>query len=112
MFVPAGSSERIIDELLGNAFTYARGSISITVECGDGEVRLCVRDDGPGIPGVPDADLIFGRFFRGDAAVSGGSGLGLALVRESARACGGDTHAISHSEPSGLEVIVSLPRNE
>ena len=112
VLVPAGSSERIIDELLGNAFTYARGSISITVECGDDQVRLCVRDDGPGIPGVPDADLIFERFFRGDAAVSGGSGLGLALVRESARACGGDAHAISHREPSGLEVIVSLPRNE
>ena len=66
----------------------------------------------PGIPGVADADLIFERFFRGDAAVSGGSGLGLALVRESAQACSGDAHAISHSEPSGLEVIVSLPRPE
>jgi signal transduction histidine kinase len=109
VLVPAGTSERIIDELLGNAFKYARGSIAITVACLNDQVRLYVRDDGPGIPGVVDVDLLFERFFRGDAAVPGGSGLGLALVRESARACGGDAQVISHTDPSGFEVIVSLP---
>ncbi len=51
-----------------------------------------VADDGPGVP-AEEAELIFERFHRGDAARSrddGGSGLGLAIARTVARRHGGD----------------------
>ena len=59
----------------------------------DGDrVRVEVADDGPGVAAA-DAELIFERFHRGDAARSrddGGSGLGLAIARTVARRHGGD----------------------
>ena len=107
--VPAGTSERIIDELLGNALSYARSCIHITLTQVEGKAELSVRDDGPGLAAGSHPDLIFERFYRGSGAIAGGSGLGLALVAESARACGGDARALTYTDPTGLEVIVSLP---
>jgi len=49
------------------------------------------------------------RFSRGSTAIPGGTGLGLALVRESAIALGGEARA-SRAAAGGLEVRVSLPR--
>lgn len=109
VLVPAGTSERIVDELLGNALSYATTSIHIQLAQVNGFAELSVRDNGPGLDSDTDPALLFVRFFRGKSAIAGGSGLGLALVAESARACGGDARAINHVDPSGLEVIVSLP---
>jgi len=69
-----------------------------------------VRDDGPGVPEsfLPRA---FDRFSRPDDARSsnsGGSGLGLALVKAITVRAGGDV-AISNQNP-GLEVRVTIPR--
>lgn len=57
----------------------------------DGEARLWVRDDGPGVP-VEEQEHIFERFGRGrDTSSHGreGTGLGLAIVAAIARAHGG-----------------------
>jgi signal transduction histidine kinase len=109
VMVPVGTSERIIDELLSNAFDYARTTIHIQLTRSNDVAELSVRDDGPGIDEGTKAGLLFDRFYRGKSAVPGGSGLGLALVAESARACGGDARAVNHVDPGGLEVVVSLP---
>src|SRR5262249_21540278 len=69
-----------------------------------------VTDDGPGFP--PGAtSRVFERFYRADPSRSqsrGGSGLGLAVVRELARAPGGDAVAESVA-PRGARVSVLLP---
>jgi signal transduction histidine kinase len=109
VLVPAGTSERIVDELLGNALDYATTSIHIQLSLVNGFAELSVRDDGPGLDAGTNQDLLFDRFYRGKSSVAGGSGLGLALVAESARACGGDATAINHDDFGGLEVVVSLP---
>ena len=102
-----GAVARITDELLSNALHYARSRVAVQVTAGAGELRLSVADDGPG---VPEAELepIFSRFSRGSGAVPGGTGLGLALVRETARVCGGDAVAVVGAL-GGLCIQVVLP---
>lgn len=102
-----GMLARVIDELLGNAFTYARSLVRITLRRDNGMVSLVVEDDGPGLP-PGERDAVFERFRRGASAVHGGSGLGLALVRESARACGGNAWA-EPSDLGGLRVRTTWP---
>jgi len=103
----SGAVARITDELLSNARHYARSQLRVRLYRSDSTVRLSVEDDGPG---VPDAELesIFTRFSRGAGAVPGGTGLGLALVRETVRVCGGDAAAM-RGELGGLMVTVVLP---
>jgi signal transduction histidine kinase len=79
----------------------------VSVRVQDDEVRLVVEDDGAGVA-EHQRDAVFERFVRGDGAVPGGSGLGLALVREGARASGGDATA-GASDLGGLRVEVVWP---
>jgi two-component system OmpR family sensor kinase len=103
-----GAVARIVDELLSNAQNYARARVQISLRSIDDGVLLTVDDDGPGVlPG--EMDSIFGRFSRGVGAVAGGTGLGLALVRETALGCGGDAMA-SRSDLGGLSIKVVLPK--
>ena len=71
------------DNLLVNALKYAcdgpEPRIEIGSEMADGEVRLFVRDNGPGIE-PQQHESIFGLFQQLDAT-SEGSGVGLAIVR-------------------------------
>jgi signal transduction histidine kinase len=79
------------------------------VDAGTGTVRLCVADDGPGVP-AEDRERVFERFTRLDddrSRASGGSGLGLAIVRELARAAGGGIR-LEDAGP-GLRAVVTLP---
>jgi signal transduction histidine kinase len=71
--------------------TGAGGMIALGSAVVDGEARLWVRDDGPGVP-LDEQDHIFERFGRGrDTRSPGreGTGLGLAIVSAIARAHGG-----------------------
>jgi len=102
-----GTVAKITDELLSNAMSYARSRIHVTLQREGGNVVLVVADDGPGIA-IDERESVFQRFTRGSAAVAGGSGLGLALVQESARAAGGDATA-GQSQFGGLAVRVSFP---
>jgi signal transduction histidine kinase len=105
---PPGMLEAIIDELIGNAFSYARSTISVAWAVEPSWVSICIEDDGPGLPEEERA-TVFQRFVRGSNSAPGGSGLGLALVSESAQALGGEVEA-SSSAFGGLKVTVRLPR--
>lgn len=104
---PSGVVARIVDELLGNALQYARSRVHLDLQQTDSGGVLAVSDDGPGLP--PDErEAVFERFTRGSASVPGGSGLGLALVRESVVALGGSARA-QESRWGGLTVMVRFP---
>jgi len=70
------------------------------------DVVVSVLDEGPGIP--PDArELVFDRFRRLDASrtrTTGGSGIGLSIVREVARAH--DGRAWVQAGPAGGSLFV------
>ncbi len=92
-----------IDNLLGNALRFApRGSVIVVAAAEAGpDIRVEVRDDGPGIP--PDfLPHAFERFRRPDSGRSrdgGGAGLGLAIVSAIAVAHGGAASA--RNKPAG-----------
>ena len=104
---PPGVVERIIDELLGNAMSYAASRIVVSVATEGPWVEITVEDDGPGLP-EQELTAVFQRFVRGGNSIPGGSGLGLALVSESAQALGGTVQADT-SDLGGLRVRVRIP---
>lgn len=76
-----------IANLLDNARRYATTRITLGIERRDRAVIVRVTDDGPGVP-PGEEEHIFARFATLDS--SGGSGLGLPIAREVARAHDGD----------------------
>lgn len=85
---------------------YADAEVQIHVTDDGQHVRLVVRDDGPGIP-ADERESVFTRFKRGSQPVPGGTGLGLALVRQAAIASGGDVQIVD--SPVGACFEVSWP---
>ena len=105
---------QILVNLLGNAwkFTDAGGSVSISCEADDSEVRICVRDTGRGIP-ADKLPTIFDPFVQVDRHLGGdsqqGVGLGLAISRDLARGMSGNLDVTS-VVGAGSEFVLSVPR--
>ena len=98
----------IVTNLLTNAIrhTPAGGSVRVAVREVRGEALIEVRDTGEGIPAA-DLSHVFNRFQR--RSDSGGSGLGLTIVRDLAGAHGGSVEAESDGEGRGATFRVRLP---
>jgi DNA-binding NarL/FixJ family response regulator/two-component sensor histidine kinase len=79
---------QIVTNLVSNAVKFSDGPIEIRMEVGKFHVEIAVCDRGPGIPKHQRSEL-FKRFARFHPEVPG-SGLGLYLSRQLARAQGGD----------------------
>jgi signal transduction histidine kinase len=105
---------QLLNNLFSNAMRYRHGNGPITVEA---------RREGPGLvltmsnPCLPLSEeqrgRLFDRFYRADAAHSrrvDGTGLGLSLSREIARAHGGDLRLADEASGSGLfRIRLQLP---
>jgi two-component system, OmpR family, sensor kinase len=95
----------------GNGAGFAAGTGSAAA--GEGPVPaivLDVEDDGPGMP-AEQAQRVFERFYRADAArnrASGGTGLGLAIVAGLVNAHGG-TVSVRTAPGQGADFQVRLP---
>jgi signal transduction histidine kinase len=104
---------QILGNFLSNAIRYAPdGSrIHLLVDARDGEARLGVRDQGPGL--APDQRArVFERFYRVDPSRSralGGSGIGLPIARALADAMDGRAWAESDGPGLGSTFWVALP---
>ena len=80
---------RLVRNLLENARVHAGGATAIRIEGDAQHARIVIEDAGQGLPLV-DRDRIFEPFYRASTATrSSGAGLGLAIVRQIARAHGG-----------------------
>jgi signal transduction histidine kinase len=111
---------QLLLNLLDNAVKYGPTGQTVTVRAArrDGLVRVAVEDAGPGIAAA-EREWVFEPFHRGREAaarVVGGSGIGLALVRDIAARHGGrvrleDVDPRSATAP-GLRVVVELPGAE
>lgn len=108
----------LLDRLLRNLLSNARracpeGQVTISARAaGEGRVELAVEDEGPGIPPAERA-RIFDAFYRLDDARArdhGGTGLGLYLCAQIARAHGGTIAA--EDRPGGVpgaRLVVRVP---
>ncbi|WP_328309486.1 HAMP domain-containing histidine kinase [Streptomyces sp. NBC_00442] len=82
---------RLISNLLDNAAKFSPAGVPVEVVLASGE--LTVRDHGPGIAPA-DLPHVFDRFYRAEQARAlPGSGLGLAMARQVARAHGAELTA-------------------
>ncbi len=98
--------------LVANALrlTKAPGGVRVGVKDHGEVVTVSVSDDGPGIA-LADQQKVFERFAQGDSSkrVVGGTGIGLALVREAARLHGGDIE-VESAIGIGSTFTLTLPR--
>ena len=110
-----GDPERVhqvVVNLVENAVRHSPrpGRVTIAAAGAGDRVRISVADEGPGIP-EQDADRVFERFDRADAARSadgGGAGLGLAIARWIVDLHGGEIRA-ERAQPRGCRMVVELP---
>jgi signal transduction histidine kinase len=107
----ADDLHRLAGNLVENALIHTPAGTPVTVSVrreGDSAV-LEVADRGPGVP-LDMRERIFERFARGggDAAPSGSSGLGLAIVRAVTSSHGGSVE-LGDAEGGGARFVVTLP---
>jgi signal transduction histidine kinase len=107
--VDRNALERIVTNLVTNAFRYGVPPVRVRAERTDRHLRLSVQDEGAGVAPefVPD---LFERFTRSAVSrtIAGGTGLGLAIARSYARAHGGEL-SYEDVEPHGACFRLVLP---
>jgi len=118
--VDADRIAQVIRNLLSNALRHTPARGRVTVTCGKDKSQsllITVSDTGEGIPPI-DLPYVFDRFYRADKSrsrASGGSGIGLAIVKQLVEAHGGRVWAESPIFQSrdvvsfGTRFLVSLP---
>jgi len=105
--------EQVLLNLLSNAvkFTGPGGRVWMDWSRVEGEVRVCVRDTGCGIP-ADRQESIFEPFVQVDPDLTRtrqGTGLGLAISRELARAMGGDVSVESRVGEGSTFTVHLIP---
>jgi two-component system phosphate regulon sensor histidine kinase PhoR len=101
---------QVFANLIHNAvkFTPPGGTITLSAQRADAEIRFCVADTGAGIA-ADDLPRIFERFYKADPSRSGGgTGLGLAIARHLIEAHGGKIWAES-ALGKGSKFFFTLP---
>ncbi|MFJ8112553.1 sensor histidine kinase [Streptomyces sp. NPDC096132] len=100
-----------LGNLLSNTARHCRpaDTVTVTTSATPSEARVEVADTGPGIP-TDEPPHVFDRLWRGARArATGGSGIGLTVVKELVTAHGGTVTAAS--EPGGgTRMTLRLPR--
>ena len=99
-------------QLADNAIKYSPAGATITIGAQPGTVpgtvELRVHNTGSAVA-ADDAPRVFDTFFRGGPSTSiAGSGMGLAIVRQIARAHGGDVAL--ETDPTGTAFRMTLPQ--
>jgi signal transduction histidine kinase len=114
--VVAADRERVLQilfNLISNAAKYTPpgGHIQVEVGATDRAGVISVADDGAGVP-EDELPFIFERFYRADKSrnrLTGGSGIGLAIVKSIVTAHGGEVTVVSRLD-QGSRFTVSLPK--
>jgi signal transduction histidine kinase len=110
--VDSAAFRQLLLNLLDNAVKYGPPGQAVTVSAAreGNAVRLSVSDEGPGVP-ASERDRVWEPFYRGranGARAVGGSGIGLAVVRDAVDRHGGRVW-LEDRAPAGMRVVMELP---
>jgi signal transduction histidine kinase len=107
----AGLLSILFRNVIDNALRYsAPGTkVDVDMEVVDSDVRVTVRDAGPGIPAEQRAN-VGRRFYRAPGTQAPGTGLGLSIVQRIADLHRGTNRLDSPATTIGLQVTIALPR--
>ena len=99
-----------VANILHNAaiYTPTGTTIDISATLRDQQLRLIIRDHGPGLPAGVER-RVFEKFFRVQGSPAGGTGLGLAIARGFVQAQGGEITARNHPD-GGAEFVIEINR--
>ena len=105
--------DHILVNLIDNGVKYGHpdGNVWVEAHAAGTDVRIEVRDDGPGIADKHRA-RVFERFYRADPSRSreaGGTGLGLSIVKHLVESMGGDV-GVEPNAPQGSIFWLRLPQ--
>jgi len=84
------------------------GTVRLSIVQDKGEARVCVEDDGPGIP-PEERELVLQRFFRGRHKSAIGSGLGLSIVTAALERAGATLRLCTPVSGQGLRAEIVFP---
>lgn len=107
--VNAADAAEAIGNLIDNARQWAVSTIAISGRHDAGAVVLAIEDDGPGIP-ADKRDEVLDRGVRLDENKPG-TGLGMAIASEIAKAYGGGLRLDASEQLGGLRVELSFPES-
>jgi len=104
--------EKVLNNLLSNAFKYSNpgGTIALDVSDDEGNLKIEIQDTGKGIS-KDNLESIFDRFYQieGEGVpLQGGTGIGLAYAKEIAQLFGGDLRVESELD-KGSNFILTMP---
>ncbi len=104
-----GLLEQVLHNLVHNAIQHTPAGTRVTLEAKHtGHTCLIsVSDDGPGFP-EDEISRVFDKFYRLPGAGSGGSGLGLSIVKGFTEAQGGRV-ALGNNDSGGAVFYVEIP---
>lgn len=105
--------DQVITNLVENALRHGSGTVCLEAESalmpsGEPGIRICVCDEGEGIP-EEERELVFSRLWRGGS--TSGTGLGLFLVRGLIQAHGGVVRIGERRGGDGAMIEALLPAN-
>jgi two-component system sensor histidine kinase KdpD len=104
-----GLMEQVLQNLLYNAIHYTpeNSTIKITVSQQSNQCVISVSDNGHGIP-THELAYIFDKFYRLPHSKTGGSGLGLSIVKGFTEAHHGTVKAVNNPD-GGVSFIATFP---
>ena len=107
----AGLLSILFRNVIDNAIRYSAPGTKVDVgmEIADSDVRVTVRDAGPGVPAEQRAN-VGRRFYRAPGTQAPGSGLGLSIVQRIVDLHRGTIRLDSPATTIGLQVTITLPR--
>jgi PAS domain S-box-containing protein len=108
--VDQAAMRRVLQNVLDNALKFSEpgGSITLELECRDGNAVLSVADTGPGLT-PEEQEQVFERFWQAPGGRrAGGTGLGLYLCKQIVQAHGGFVKCASRPG-RGTTFIINLP---
>lgn len=103
----ADALTRAVQNLIANAIRHGLAPVTVTAAHVRDKIAITVEDHGPGIAAA-DARHLFEPFYRGRNATARGTGLGLTIVAQIAKAHGGSITFDRH-RTTGAAFTLTLP---